>query len=178
MSDQSPRLRPRAPATPRHNDHRGGVPVGMINDLGPIENAAVLFLRLWSDGAEGREKVLIGFEAALGQAEGARATANFAQLYDLCLHYGRRALVRHDVNCRCLGADESCFGNFLACAVEGTSEDAALIATLIVRPDMAMPLAGLAQSVGLSLLRVGKASVPALRTNSFHSNTPTPTRLH
>jgi hypothetical protein len=178
MSDQSPFRRPQSPITPAQNEQRGGAPVGMIDDLGPIESAAVLFLRLWSDGPTGREDVLIGFEAALGKSAGARATAEFAQLYDLCLHYGRRALVRHDVKCRCLGADESCFGTFLACAVEGASEDAALIATLIVRPDMALPLAGLAQSVGLSLLRVGKASVPAIRSKTSPADTPTSTRLH
>lgn len=174
MSDQSPLRRPQAPQPQSQNEQRGGAPVGMINDLGPIESVAVLFLRLWSDGAQGREKVLIGFEVALGEKAGARATADFAQLYELCLQYGRRALIRHDINCNCLGADESCFGTFLACAVEGTSEDAALIATLIVRPDMAMPLAGLAQSVGLSLLRVGKASIPAIRPTIL----PTSTRLH
>ncbi|MGH1330645.1 MAG: hypothetical protein ACRBBK_07170 [Paracoccaceae bacterium] len=178
MSDHAPLRRPRAPDMHSQNQQRGGAPVGMVDDLGPLESAAVLFLRLWSDGAEGREKVLIGFEAALGEKAGARATADFAQLYDLCLHYGRRALVRHDVACRCLGADESCFGTFLAAAVEAPSEDAALIATLIVRPDMALPLAGLAQNVGLSLLRVGKASAPPLRTGPHPQNTPTSTRLH
>ncbi|GGE59835.1 hypothetical protein GCM10011517_29270 [Actibacterium pelagium] len=71
--------------------------------------------------------------------------------------------MRHELACQCLGADESCFANLIAEAAEGDPEDAMLIATLLVRADMAPCLAALARDVGLALkrmsLRSRKASV-------------------
>ena len=62
--------------------------------------------------------------------------------------------MRHHVTCECLGADESCFANFIGYASEGEREDALLIATTLVRPDMAPTLVGLAQDFGFALRRM------------------------
>lgn len=62
--------------------------------------------------------------------------------------------MRHHVTCKCLGADESCFANSIGYANEGEREDALLIATTIVSPDMAPALVGLAQDFGLALRRM------------------------
>ncbi|MEM9584105.1 MAG: hypothetical protein AAGA08_13420 [Pseudomonadota bacterium] len=134
--------------------HRGGAPVGFVTELGPVEAGAVLYLRLWCDGPDAQAQVWSDFAAALGPKDGHRAMKAFESLCGLCAQHGRRPLMRHSVGCKCLGADESCFANFIGYASDGEREDALLIATTIVRPDMAPSLVGLAQDFGLALKRM------------------------
>lgn len=144
MTDQS-----NPPSPPR-----GGASVGFMTELNPVEAAAVLYLRLWSEGDAGRARMRADFRMALGSDGGHRQHAAFCQLCELCVTHGRRPLMRHHLTCKCLGADESCFANFIASAAEGSREDAILIATLIVRADVAFGLADLAQQVGLAFRRM------------------------
>lgn len=149
--------------------HRGSAPVGYVTELGPVEAGAVLYLRLWCDGPDAQAQVWNDFATALGPEKGGKALKSFEMLCDLCVRHGRRPLMRHHVSCKCLGADESCFANFVGYASEGEREDALLIATTIVRPDMAPALVGLAQDFGLALTCMAiKANRPITK----------PTRLH
>lgn len=149
--------------------HRGGAPVGYVTELGPIEAGAVHYLRLWCDGPSGKGYVWRDFSTALGPKAGQEALRNFETLLGLCIQHGRRTLMRHHVTCRCLGADESCFANFIGYASEGEREDALLIATTIVRPDMAPSLVALAQEFGLALRRMAvKADDPAKNPKTLH----------
>lgn len=153
-------------AIPRH---RGGAPVGYVTELGPVEAGAVLYLRLWSDGPEARAQVRRDFATALGAESGAQAAQSFASLCDLCARHGRRPLMRHHVSCKCLGADESCFANFIGYAGDGDREDALLIATTMVRPDVAPLLVGLAQDVSFALRRMSiRAAGPTSHSSSIH----------
>ena len=145
--------------------NRGGAPVGYVAELGPVEAGAVLYLRLWSDGPDAQSRVWRDFATALGPQHGRNALNSFRTLCDLCRRQGRRPLMRHHVTCKCLGADESCFANFIGYASEGKREDALLIATTIVNPNMAPALVGLAQEFGLALRRMavkagGRADIP------------------
>lgn len=149
--------------------HRGGAPVGYVHELGPVEAGAVLYLRLWCDGPEAQAQVWNDFASGLGPASGRRALKSFETLCDLCVQHGRRPLMHHHVTCKCLGADESCFANFIGYAAEGEREDALLIATTIVRPDMALCLVGVAQEFGLALKRMAlKASHPIVEPKTLH----------
>ena len=149
--------------------HRGGAPVGYVAELGPVEAGAVLCLRLWCDGSDAQSKIWKDFATLLGPQHGREALKSFKALCDLCVRHGRRPLMRHHLTCKCLGADESCFANFIGYASEGEREDALLIATTIVSPNMAPALVGLAQDFGLALRRM------ALKANK---QTNTPTTLH
>lgn len=135
-------------------EKRGGAPVGLLTELTAIEATSVMCLRLWSDGADAQAKVLDDFVAGLGAVRGRKAMQSFERLCNLCASYGRRPLMRHAVQCKCLGADESCFANFIATAAEGEREDALLIATLLVRPDVAPLIASCAAEFGLALKRM------------------------
>lgn len=149
--------------------HRGGAPVGYVTELGPVEAGAVLYLRLWCDGPDAQTRVWNEFATALGPEKGRRALRSFETLCDLCVRHGRRPLMRHKVTCKCLGADESCFANFVGYATEGEREDALLIATTIVRPDVAPSLVGLAQEFGLALRRMAiKPHRPVTRPTTLH----------
>ena len=133
---------------------RGAAPVGFIEDLNAVEAGAVHFLRLWSDGPDAQARIRRDFITVLGAEHGQRALDAFQALFEICARHGRRPLMRHDVACRCLGADESCFATVLGYASEGAREDAMLLAASFVRPDMAGALAGLAEEVGLALRRM------------------------
>lgn len=70
--------------------------------------------------------------------------------------------MRHALNCNCLGADENCFAQMIGAAADGGREDAIMIASLIVRHDVAPALAALSQTFGLALRQMSmqKMSVP------------------
>lgn len=157
---------------PRNNmapPHRGGAPVGYVAELGPVEAGAVLYLRLWCDGPDAQMQVWQDFATALGPQTGRKALKSFETLCDLCARHGRRPLMRHHVSCKCLGADESCFANFIGYASEGEREDALLIAMNIVRPDIAPALVGVAQDFGLALRRMAiRANGPTTKHKTLH----------
>ncbi|MEH6524285.1 hypothetical protein [Sulfitobacter sp.] len=152
------------------HSNRGGAPVGFITELDSIEAASVIYLRLWSDGPDSRAQVHSDFSTALGVDQGHKAAKSFEQLYSLCAIHGRRPLMRHSIECKCLGADESCFANFIATAAEGEREDAMLIATLLVRVDMAPVVTSCAADFGLALKRMHLAA-PRDITPIHHQST-------
>lgn len=152
---------------------RGGAPVGFITELDGIEAASVIYLRLWSDGQDAQAQVRDDFINALGHHQGNKAVMSFEQICTLCSRHGRRPLMRHSLNCKCLGADESCFANFIATASEGAREDAMLIATLLVRPDVAPLLAACAFDFGVALKRM-RLGAP----RDYASASDAPTTLH
>ena len=135
-------------------EKRGGAPVGFITELSGIEAASVIYLRLWCNGPDTQAEVWNDFASALGSAPGREALRSFEQLCGLCSRHGRRPLMRHSVSCKCLGSDEACFANFIATAADGEREDAMMIATLLVRPDVAPQVAALAADFGMALKRM------------------------
>ncbi|MFK7939360.1 MAG: hypothetical protein AB8B82_08280 [Roseovarius sp.] len=139
----------------------GGAPVGYVSELDATRAAAVLYLRLWREGDAGRSQINHDWTLALGADAGQRAQDSFDALCDICQTHARRPLMRHAVMCNCLGADEACFANFIATAAEGAREDAMLMATLLVRPDMAPLVTELAARFGLMLKRMRLAQCRA-----------------
>ena len=148
----------------KHVNIRGAAPIGQIRDLDPLEASAVLYLRLWCDGPDAQQQVWNGFSGLLGSAAARDAVGALEDLCRICVQHGRRALMRHHPTCECLGADEACIANLVAHATEGEREDALLIATLLVRPDVSPLLAAAAQTLGLALKRM------ALRADNARSS--------
>lgn len=136
-----------------HQRFGGGAPVGLVSDLDDLEARAVACLRLWQSGADRRKGLTNELTARLGPQRAQAAMSVLDSLFDLCAQHARRPLIRHQVNCACLGADEACFAQFIATAARGEREDAMLIAMLIVRVDVAPILTSLAQQAGLALMQ-------------------------
>lgn len=134
--------------------NRGGAPVGYLTELGPVEAGAVMYLRLWCSGPDEQGRVWSDLRSHLTAPDATDAYESFETLCNLCLCHGRRPLMRHHVDCKCLGGDEACFANFIAYASEGAREDAFLMAANLVRPDMASAMVGLAERFGLALRRM------------------------
>ena len=82
------------------------------------------------------------------------------RLSDLCEVYGRRALMRHHVSCRHVGADEACLARLVDAAARGERDDAMLIATLIVRADVAAGLVCEAEQAAAALARIAGGPPP------------------
>ncbi|MEP5730181.1 MAG: hypothetical protein ABJL67_12515 [Sulfitobacter sp.] len=156
---------------------RGGAPVGFITELDGVEAASVIYLRLWCDGPDSQESVWNDFASTLGCTQGQKALRAFEDLCSLCSKHGRRPLMRHSVNCKCLGSDESCFANFIATAASGDHDDAMMIATLLVRPDFAPLITALATDFGLALKRMNLRAPKLMAGNQASRQSP-PTTLH
>jgi hypothetical protein len=155
----------------------GSASVGFISELDAIEAASVIYLRLWCDGPEAQANVWRDFASMLGPDRGRKALKSFEDLCVLCCQYGRRPLMRHSLHCKCLGADESCFANFISAAAMGERKDAMLIATLLVRPDVAPMLTSLAAEVGHALKQM-KLCAPRQQSGALENQPTKPTILH
>ena len=94
----------------------------------------------------------------LGADHGRKALKAFETLCSLCSQHGRRQLMLHEITCKCIGSDESCFANFIATAATGEREDAMLISTLLVRADIGPIITSLAADFGLALVRMNLSS--------------------
>lgn len=150
---------------------RGGAPVGYLSELSNLEAGAVIYLRMWCDGAEGQTMVWNDFALALGAEQGRQALQSFGDLCGMCVRHGRRPLIRHSVNCKCLGSDESCFANFVAAATEGDHNDAMMIASLMVRADFAPIITALANDFGVALKQMSLRAQPSVQVNEMINST-------
>lgn len=140
--------------TTHNSPTRGGTAVGLLTELPPLEAGAVRYLRHWFGGAEARADLYQTFRELLGADLADSAFDAFGRLCDFCVKHGRRPLVRHGMTCSCLGADENCFANLLAAAATDQTGDAALLASLLVRPQQVQTLSALAAQFGLLLQQV------------------------
>lgn len=126
---------------------RGGAAVATMGSLPGPERRLVAMLRLWAEGGAGRAQLSADLPpATLGL---------FRDLVTLLAETGRRPLLRHALDCHCVGSDEAVFAHFVTTAATGEREDAMMIATLLMRVDMAPLAVSLAQSLGLALARGG-----------------------
>ncbi len=155
-------------------DHhaRGGAAVAILNRMDAWEANLVLNLRLWCEGPAGQAQVWNEYRKALPGPQAQRACRAFDVFLKTLVEKSFRPLVRHDVACACVGADEGIFVNLVRTAADGHLNDAALIATLITGPSQAEHIAILAGQVGTSMRQIHQTDL-AHRTNE---NTQTPPR--
>jgi hypothetical protein len=59
--------------------------------------------------------------------------------------------MKHDLECKCIGGDESCFANIIGLAEEGEFEDALLLAANLVSPKFASHLVSSARKFAISI---------------------------
>ena len=152
---------------------RGAERVGWLEDLGDIERLAVRWLRAFGRDPDGQAHLDAALTVGLGPDQARNIKAVFEDMMHVGRQYGRRALCRHGCHCRCLGADEAVFAHLIEAGANGAQEDAALLASLVVRPDMAMCFAGLATEFGMALTKVARAAPVRPR-----ETTPLSTTVH
>lgn len=130
---------------------RGAAPVGVLADLPGLEQGAVLLLRQWCGGEDGRIAVAEDFARSLGEERGARAVNALAHLLTLLAHHGRRPFMRHDLTCACLGGDESAFAQMVAASAAGDTEDAMAFALTMMPAAIAYEAVQTAEGLGLMI---------------------------
>lgn len=160
MPDGSFPPHPRTGLSSRSPAPRGAAPVGRVADLPAPEAGAVRVLRLWLSGETGRGRAIADFTATLGLGHGAAAAEAIDRLCGLIIAHGRRPLMRHSTDCLCLGADEAVFAEFISRAASGEREEAMLMASLMMRADMAPLAVALAEEVAVALIRMASKAGP------------------
>lgn len=148
-------------------DTRGAAPVGLLEEMPRLEAATVMYLRLWCDSPEGQASIWRDFYGHYGKKQARSQMARFEKLMSMVLINSRRPLQRHQLRCTCVGGDECAFANFIVAAALGETEDAMLLASSFMRPDMAVVAANMAGPVGLALSQMVQ---PGLSPETF-SNT-------
>ena len=95
----------------RNKIYRGGAPVGYLSELNQLEQNAILFLRYWSQSAKADHDLQSKFWADitydLGITKTRQAIEAFDEIFTLCVKYSRRPIMKHDLECKCIGGDES-----------------------------------------------------------------------
>ena len=76
---------------------------------------------------------------------------NINSMFHLLSKTVRRNLARHNIDCNCVGADESCFSQLVIRAANNEREDAMLIATLLADVHFASKIVDLAEKFGLGM---------------------------
>lgn len=135
----------------KHDQLRGGTPVGMLSELPKFNALSVLMFRHWWAGPDGQAEVWSRFCTRYPFPAAHEHMKSFEQLMSLLSRHCRRPLMYHNVQCSCLGGDESAFASFIEAAALGDREDAMLFAINLMRPDMAVMAASLAEQVGLAI---------------------------
>ncbi|MGH1367615.1 MAG: hypothetical protein ACRBCL_03290 [Maritimibacter sp.] len=138
-----------------NGDHRGGAAVAQLTEMPALESAAVLCLRIWCDSEAGQRRE--GFATSFAHLGGDIALEAVGHLCQLCLSYGRRPLMRHAVDCPCVGGDEACLAHMIAAATSGERDDAMMLACLMMRADFAPTAVHLAECAGVALARIAHA---------------------
>jgi hypothetical protein len=133
--------------------HPGAAAVGHLAELPPLERQVIRCLRFWCAGPNGQAALGRELAQRMGRRAAERVTAHLDELLQVTASHARRPLMGHDLDCLCAGGDECVFARFVALAAEGAREEAALMASLMVRPDLALCLVRLAEDVGLGLMR-------------------------
>ena len=162
---------PKWPDDRPNSPNRGSAPVGHLAELPPLERSAVLCLRKWCSGPEGREAVAQDFSQVFQPARAAHEVNTFAALITYLSEGCRRPVMRHDLGCTCFGGDESAFANMVAASVAGDREDAMAFALSLMRPDMAWQAVTAAEAFGLALLGINR-SIAALTAHSTAQPSP------
>lgn len=151
----------------------GGAPVADLRTLEPDRGLAVLLLRDWFDGAEGRERVTAVLTDALGPHAGAPAVEAWGELCGILAAQARRPVMRHSTSCSCVGADEAVVSLAVQLAARGEREDAMMVLALLIPGDRLLCALSAAERTGLALRRA------ALRLQAVPpAETPPRGRLH
>ena len=119
---------------------KGGSPVAVISDLSWEEHLVIYYFRCCFVGSEALLEVHEEFRFYLGTEMANKTIGALQFLFTKLQNGGRRRLVSHDLNCKCVGADENCFAQLVTRSTCVDKKDAILIGTLLTDADLAPEL--------------------------------------
>lgn len=136
-------------------------PIARIDELAPLERQFVRLARSWRAGRAAQIAALAELATQKGPRIARLIGHRMDDLVSLISVHGRRDLVFAPVGSAEALGDECVLARLVGLAAEGNREDAALVGMLLIRADLAIGMAGLAQSLALLLLRGPAGSVQA-----------------
>lgn len=139
---------------------RGGAAVGLLEELPASERYAILALRLWCDGPDGREAVARDISRGLAPQLAVQVVNDFADLIHILLQGARRPIMHHGGDCACFGGDEAAFSQMIVAASAGDTEDAMAFALVLMTPAAAWTAVRLAGGIGLAMLTLCRGTHP------------------
>jgi hypothetical protein len=130
---------------------KGGSPVAIMSDLTKEEFLAVYYFRCWFEGLEAIRDLRHEFVSYLGYELGNRTVFSLEALCLTLVKKGRRKLAKHELNCKCVGADENCIAQLITRSTLDDKRDAELIAMLLSDPSTVPELVKHSESFGHGL---------------------------
>ena len=133
---------------------KGGSPVAIISDLSWEEHLIIYYFRCCFEGSEALLEVYEEFRFYLDTETASKTIGALQFLFRKLQNNGRRRLVSHDLNCKCVGADENCFAQLVTRSTYVDKKDAILIGILLTDADLAPELVYAAEdfAVGIQTL--------------------------
>ena len=119
---------------------KGGSPVAVMSDLSREEHLAIYYFRCCFEGSEALLEIHEEFRFYLGIEKANKTIGALQFLYNKLQNNGRRRLVSHDLNCKCVGADENCFAQLVTRSTYTDKKDSILIGLLLTDADLAPEL--------------------------------------
>ena len=119
---------------------KGGSPVAVISDLSWEEHLVIYYFRCCFEGSEALLEIHEEFRFYLGTETADKTIGALQFLFSKLQNSGRRRLVSHDLNCKCVGADENCFAQLVTRSTYTDKKDAILIGILLTNADLAPEL--------------------------------------
>ena len=119
---------------------KGGSPVAIMSDLSWEEHLAIYYFRCCFVGSEALLEIHEEFRFYLGTETANKTIGALQFLFAKLQNGGRRRLVSHDLNCKCVGADENCFAQLVTRSTYTDKNDAILIGILLTDADLAPEL--------------------------------------
>ena len=119
---------------------KGGSPVAIMSDLSWEEHLVIYYFRCCFEGSEALLEIHEEFRFYLGTEKANKTIGALQFLYNKLQNNGRRRLVSHDLNCKCVGADENCFAQLVTRSTYTDKKDSILIGLLLTDADLAPEL--------------------------------------
>ena len=119
---------------------KGGSPVAIMSDLSWEEHLVIYYFRCCFVGSEALSEIHDEFSFYLGTETANKTIGALQFLFTKLQNNGRRRLVSHDLNCKCVGADENCFAQLVTRSTNRDKNDAILIGILLTDADLAPEL--------------------------------------
>ena len=135
---------------------KGGSPVAVISDLSWEEHLVIYYFRCCFEGSEALLEVHEEFRFYLGTEIANKTIGALQFLFSKLQNNGRRRLVRHDLNCKCVGADENCFAQLVTRSTCVDKKDAILIGILLTDADLAPELVYAAEDFAAGVIALLK----------------------
>jgi len=119
---------------------KGGSTVAIMSDLSWEEHLVIYYFRCCFVGSEALLEIHEEFSFYLGTETANKTIGALQFLFTKLQNSGRRRLVSHDLNCKCVGADENCFAQLVTRSTNTDKNDAILIGILLTDADLAPEL--------------------------------------